>query len=199
MSSCCFYSLYISANAISPWLFISLFTVICVNITSTASLCMSCKNIFLLPSAYELGIIFLPSELNLKALNNFSCVGPSWHCVCVFTLLIFQIYCFYLSLILICFYLVWLLHVLIFNHFSGPSFSMVASSWSFWSWFFKDVVTCIILPFWWVLIFIFIFFDAFFLFSNFSDVIVVLVFNTWRRARQLHHWKWRRGRKHRRR
>ena len=74
--------------------------------------------LFLFPSSGgELSVICFPSKLHFEALNPFSCVGPSWPCVCVFTLLSLQISCFYFSLILICFYLFWLLHVLIFNHF----------------------------------------------------------------------------------
>ena len=49
------------------------------------------KIFFLLSSDGELGVIFIHSELHLKALNTFYCVGPSHPCVFVFTLLSFHI------------------------------------------------------------------------------------------------------------
>ena len=62
----------------------------CVNVTYTDSLCIPRINYFLLPSAGELGVIFIPSKLHLKALNTFPRACPSWYCVRVFTLLSFH-------------------------------------------------------------------------------------------------------------
>ena len=97
-----------------------------------------------------------------------------------FTLLSFRISCFYLSLVLIFFYLFWLLHVLIFNHylwdviFNGGVFLVILVL------IFDDIVTWIILSVWWVLIFICLLFNAFFIFSIFGDVVIVLVFVCWK-------------------
>ena len=122
--SSCFYSLYMADTNLSPCFLVLFFAVISVNVTFTASFCMSRINILLL-GADELGVIFLPYKFHLNALNTFPWVGPSLPYVGVFTLISLHISCFYFPFILFClcisililFCILWLFHVFIFNYF----------------------------------------------------------------------------------
>ena len=138
------------------------------------------KIFFLLPSAGgELDVICFYSKLYLKVMNPFSWIGTSWPFIHVFTLLIFHISCLCFPSILVFFYIFWLLHVLIFNNFlcavifNGGAFlvSLV--------FILNDVVTWVVFPVLWVLIFTCILFDDFFLLYIFSAVVIVLVFLCW--------------------
>ena len=121
MSPIFLYSLYMAATALSTWFLMPFLAIICVNVTSMASLCMSCIHVFLLHSAGgKFGDICFPSKPHIELINLFSCVEPSWNCVRVFNFISFLIPWFYFLFIYVCFYLIWVLYVLIFNIFPVP-------------------------------------------------------------------------------
>ena len=95
------YSLYTTATAISPCFLTPFLDVICVNVTPTDSLCMSCIKYIYFSSVLVNCVSYYPPPNFILRRSTTSCVGPSWTCVCVFTVLIFPISCFYFSFILV--------------------------------------------------------------------------------------------------
>ena len=141
-------------TALCPCLLITFLAAISANVTSTSSLCISCIKYFRIPSdAGELGVVCFPSKLHIKALNPFSCITPSWTCVFVFTPLRLHIYWFYFTFILVFFYLLWLLHVFIFNHFFCTAIFDCGILLVSLVLIFDSVVTWVIYPVWRVPIF----------------------------------------------
>ena len=83
MAYSCVYSLYMAATDLSPCFLMPLLAVIWVNVTSMANFWMS--HIKYSPSAGgELSVICFSYKLHFEDISTFSCVGPSWTCVCVF-------------------------------------------------------------------------------------------------------------------
>ena len=97
----------------------------------------------LIPSDGELGVIFIPSEIHLEALNTFPWIFPSWPCAFILMPLSFHTTCFYFAFILVylciiifvLFYLFWLFHIFTLNFYSALLLLMVASFRSVWYWF----------------------------------------------------------------
>ena len=168
-------------TAISRWFLMPFLAIICVNVTSTTSLCMLCIIYFSSTQFWWwIGCHMFSLQTYFRFVQplffcwTFMSLCPCFHAPQFpFLLLLFSfLITMFLSLLVAsCLHLQSFFCVIIFN---GGIFlvSLVL--------IFEDVVTWVISPLWWVIIFICLFFIDFSPIYIFSNFIIVLVFMRWR-------------------